>query len=181
MNKACKRKKPLFKNKGLKKSLVMSYSHMGTPTLPSALIRFTSEFGMGSGGTILLLSPDKNYYYLIYFNKNKLNNNNLAKSPIIDRASLNKSLAMSYSHMGTPTLPSALLHFTSEFGMGSGGSTALWSLNKTVTISKALVRNALYKYSFSYSIHSLCVMYINVPSYVSLIQPNYFFIYLKNT
>ena len=37
---------------------------------------------------------------------------------------------MSYSHMGTPTLPSALLHFTSEFGMGSGGSTMLLSLSK---------------------------------------------------
>ena len=35
----------------------MTYSHMGTPTLPSALRRFTSEFGMGSGGSILLLSP----------------------------------------------------------------------------------------------------------------------------
>ena len=37
---------------------------------------------------------------------------------------------MSYSHMGTPTLPSALLRFTSEFGMESGGATALLSLNK---------------------------------------------------
>ena len=44
----------------LKRSLVMSYSHMGTPTLPSALLRFTSEFGMDSGGTTVLLSPDKN-------------------------------------------------------------------------------------------------------------------------
>jgi hypothetical protein len=26
---------------------------------------------------------------------------------------------------GDPTLPSALRHFTSEFGMGSGGATAL--------------------------------------------------------
>ena len=43
------------------------------------------------------------------------------------------SLAMSYSHMGTPTLPSALLHFTSEFGMESGGSTALLSLSKKIT------------------------------------------------
>ena len=42
-------------------------------------------------------------------------------------------LAMSYSHMGTPTLPSALLHFTSEFGMESGGSTALLSLSKKIT------------------------------------------------
>jgi hypothetical protein len=43
---------------------------------------------------------------------------------------------MTYSHMGTPTLPSAQLHFTSEFGMGSGGATALLSLDKKVTIRK---------------------------------------------
>ena len=41
---------------------------------------------------------------------------------------------MTYSHMGTPTLPSAQLHFTSEFGMGSGGSTTLLSLGELVTI-----------------------------------------------
>ena len=28
---------------------------------------------------------------------------------------------------GNPTLPSALRHFTSEFGMESGRTTALWS------------------------------------------------------
>ena len=32
---------------------------MGTPTLPSALNSFTSEFDMGSGGTYLLLSSGK--------------------------------------------------------------------------------------------------------------------------
>ena len=58
-----------------------------------------------------------------------------SKKPAITlRAFLNRSLAMSYSHMGTPTLPSALLRFTSEFGMGSGGTTALLSLNKKGTI-----------------------------------------------
>ena len=31
----------------------------GDPTLPSARLRFTSEFGMGSGGTTMLLSPSK--------------------------------------------------------------------------------------------------------------------------
>ena len=36
----------------------MSYSHMGNPTLPSALSGFTSEFEMGSGGTRSLLSPE---------------------------------------------------------------------------------------------------------------------------
>ncbi|WP_281561520.1 hypothetical protein, partial [Thalassomonas sp. RHCl1] len=36
-----------------------------------------------------------------------------AKSPTLsNRASLNRSLAMSYSHMGPPTLPSALTRFT---------------------------------------------------------------------
>ena len=37
------------------------------------------------------------------------------------------NLAMSYSHMGNPTLPSALSGFTSEFEMGSGGARSLWS------------------------------------------------------
>ncbi len=31
----------------------------GDPTLPSALRRFTSEFGMGSGGTTALKPPGK--------------------------------------------------------------------------------------------------------------------------
>ena len=39
----------------------------------------------------------------------------------------NNELAMTYSHMGNPTLPSALRGFTSEFGKGSGGSLLLWS------------------------------------------------------
>ena len=39
--------------------LTMSYSHMGTPTLPSALSRFTTEFEMDSGGTNSLLSSGK--------------------------------------------------------------------------------------------------------------------------
>ncbi len=34
-------------------------SHGETPTLPSALRRFTSEFGMGSGGTTALRPPSK--------------------------------------------------------------------------------------------------------------------------
>ena len=38
-----------------------------------------------------------------------------------------KTLAMTYSRMGKATLPSARVRFTSEFGMGSGGSTPLWS------------------------------------------------------
>ena len=52
---------------------------------------------------------------------------------------------MSYSHMGTPTLPSAQLRFTSEFGMGSGGATALLSLNKKGTILESF---ALLSYKY---------------------------------
>ena len=33
----------------------------GDPTLPSALRRFTSEFGMGSGGTTALVPPGKSW------------------------------------------------------------------------------------------------------------------------
>ena len=51
----------------------MSYSHMGTPTLPSALLRFTSEFGMESGGTTALLSLDRNFNFLIYLLNNLKN------------------------------------------------------------------------------------------------------------
>ena len=35
----------------------------GDPTLPSALRRFTSEFGMGSGGTTALSPPGKFCYH----------------------------------------------------------------------------------------------------------------------
>jgi hypothetical protein len=35
---------------------------MGTPTLSSAMSRFTSEFGMGSGGTNSPLPPGKWFY-----------------------------------------------------------------------------------------------------------------------
>ena len=52
------------------------------------------------------------------------------KSPSLKTGALNRKLTMSYSHMGTPTLPSALLHFTTEFGMESGGSTTLLSSAK---------------------------------------------------
>ena len=46
-----------------------------------------------------------------------------------------RSLTMTYSHMGTPTLPSAMRCFTSEFGMESGGSNALLSSSKLVQIA----------------------------------------------
>ena len=55
---------------------------------------------------------------------------------------------------GNPTLPSALLRFTTEFDMGSGGSTMLWSPSKfliTFSFSKKLkvkliIRKAVIKF-----------------------------------
>ena len=54
----------------LSKSLAVTYFHMGTPTLSSALNGFTSEFEMGSGGSHSLLPPGK----LAEFAVTKLNN-----------------------------------------------------------------------------------------------------------
>ena len=52
----------------------------------------------------------------------------IKKAPCVSRGLFrNNELAMTYSHMGDPTLPSALRGFTSEFGKGSGGSLLLWS------------------------------------------------------
>ena len=55
----CNRKKPsfgwLFKIQAWRCPTLT----WGNPTLPSALLRFTSEFGMGSGGSITLWSPSK--------------------------------------------------------------------------------------------------------------------------
>ena len=48
----------------------------GDPTLPSALRRFTSEFGMGSGGTTALVPPGKFCY--LYQAENLLSS---AKTP----------------------------------------------------------------------------------------------------
>src|ERR1700744_3869864 len=41
------------------KSLAVSYSHIVIATLPSALSRFTSVFGMGTGGSNSLWPPGK--------------------------------------------------------------------------------------------------------------------------
>ena len=58
------------------------------------------------------------------------------------RPLLNRCLTVSYSRMANATLPSALQRFTSEFGMGSGGSTALLPPGKFL-IQKADVNNDL--------------------------------------
>ena len=55
------------------KSLAVTYFHMGTPTLSSALSRFTSEFGMESGGTNSLWPPGISIALLTSINANKAN------------------------------------------------------------------------------------------------------------
>ena len=44
---------------------------------------------------------------------------------------------------GNPTLPSALRHFTSEFGMESGRTTALWSPEYSVLVLSFVSYSAL--------------------------------------
>ena len=46
-----------------KRELTMTYSHMAWATLPLAQRCFTSEFGKGSGGAIVLLSSAKGVRY----------------------------------------------------------------------------------------------------------------------
>ena len=58
------------------------------------------------------------------------------------RPLLNRCLTVSYSRMANATLPSALPRFTSEFGMGSGGSTALLPPGKNLQSVKADVSNS---------------------------------------
>ena len=52
------------------------------------------------------------------------------------RPLLNRCLTVAYSHMANATLPSALQRFTSVFGMGTGGSTALSPPGKIVNLKK---------------------------------------------
>ena len=58
----------------------------------------------------------------------------IKKSPS-EEGRINNELAMTYSHMANATLPSALSGFTTEFGMGSGGSHLLWSPAQLVGLS----------------------------------------------
>src|SRR5690606_14622422 len=57
INSAHKKTPPAYAGGVSNNELAMTYSHMGNPTLPSAQRGFTSEFGKGSGGSLLLLSP----------------------------------------------------------------------------------------------------------------------------
>ncbi len=119
----------------------------GDPTLPSALRRFTSEFGMGSGGTTALLPPDKFFSNLPNFNlksgadtQSRTGDLTLTKGALYQLSHISTLNLMPgsslLSHGETPhyhrrygvsllSSASALRRFTSEFGMGSGGTTAL--------------------------------------------------------
>ena len=69
-----------------------------------------------------------------------------AKAPVtcVTGACFNKSLTVTYSHMAKATLPSAQNVFTSEFGMGSGGSRPLLPPGKPVCVSHQDDRHAIW-------------------------------------
>ena len=54
-----------------------------------------------------------------------------SKKPAVRRVFLNGSWQCPTLTWGSPTLPSALIRFTSEFGMESGGTVSLWLPGKT--------------------------------------------------
>ena len=55
---------------------------------------------------------------------------------------------------GDPTLPSAIGHFTAEFGMGSGGSNLLWSPGLTVSGGTGFLLSGI-RYSSLLLLHTL--------------------------
>ena len=54
-----------------------------------------------------------------------------SKKPAVRRVFLNGTWQCPTLTWGSPTLPSALIRFTSEFGMESGGTVSLWLPGKT--------------------------------------------------
>ena len=54
-----------------------------------------------------------------------------SKKPAVRRVFLNGTWQCPTLTWGDPTLPSALIRFTSEFGMESGGTVSLWLPGKT--------------------------------------------------
>ncbi len=91
---------------------------------------------MGSGGTTALLPPDKFFSNLPNFNlksgadtQSRTGDLTLTKGALYQLSHISTLNLMPRQFptlaWGDPTLPSALRRFTSEFGMGSGGTTAL--------------------------------------------------------
>ena len=74
----------------------MSYSHMGTPTLPSAMPHFTAEFEMGSGGSMALLSPENwllidGVYKTDVWNMNQINQRSYGSMRLDELLSSNRN------------------------------------------------------------------------------------------
>ena len=83
----------------------------GGPTLPSAISHFTA-------GRLRRWKADGIRWFFPH-----------SKNPdrINDQGFLKGAWRCPTLTWGGPTLPSAISHFTAEFGMGSGGSNFLWS------------------------------------------------------
>ena len=75
-----------------------------------------------SSASLVFIPPNKAHYISLPSEK---------KTHLVEVGFTIKRLAVTYFHMGTPTLSSALSGFTSEFEMGSGGSRLLWPPGKT--------------------------------------------------
>ena len=91
---------------------------------------------MGSGGATALLPPDKFFSNLPNFNlksgadtQSRTGDLTLTKGALYQLSHISTLYLDAWQFptlaWGDPTLPSALRRFTSEFGMGSGGTTAL--------------------------------------------------------
>ena len=128
-----KRKKPatLLQRVSLNWALTMSYFHMGDPTLSSALFRFTTEFAAWvTMDRNEVSQPEEVSAWMRDGTQLHGRIQNKKPATLLQRVSLIRSLAMTYFHMGDPTLSSALFRFTTEFGMESGGSKTLLSPSK---------------------------------------------------
>src|SRR5574344_1364801 len=82
---------------------------------------------------------------------------------------------MTYSHIANATLPSALLLFTSVFGMDTGGSTALSSLDISglcIDLNKSLSATN-YKPGDDLVSHSECYTIIGVTAFHFCVRYGY--------
>ena len=67
---------------------------------------------------------------------------------LLDKQVRNKAWRCPTLTWGSPTLPSALIRFTTEFGMESGGSKLLWSPSKILNSeSRYLIKSVFLTHS----------------------------------
>ncbi len=91
--------------------------------------RQATKFKRGAGALVAKEYRHQQEYSAIRFMIGNLQTTD-TKTPQLMLRRGNKAWRCPTLTWGSPTLPSALLRFTSEFGMESGGSTMLWSPNK---------------------------------------------------